>query len=84
MGEIFLVAEGLGFPESTRWHDGRVWLCNCSICCVLSSRPIGPKSSGGFPYLRTCLAAAVHAISPGLMASTPHAGTTPDHALRRY
>jgi sugar lactone lactonase YvrE len=19
---------GLGFPESTRWHDGRAWLCN--------------------------------------------------------
>src|ERR1700759_4134060 len=23
-----LLAEGLGFPESTRWHDGRIWLCN--------------------------------------------------------
>ena len=20
--------DGLGFPESTRWHEGRVWLCN--------------------------------------------------------
>ncbi|MGZ4172370.1 MAG: SMP-30/gluconolactonase/LRE family protein [Solirubrobacteraceae bacterium] len=23
-----VVLEGLGFPESTRWHDGRLWLCN--------------------------------------------------------
>jgi sugar lactone lactonase YvrE len=23
-----VIADGLGFPESTRWHDGRLWLCN--------------------------------------------------------
>ncbi|HJQ43848.1 MAG TPA: SMP-30/gluconolactonase/LRE family protein [Jatrophihabitantaceae bacterium] len=23
-----LLAEGLGIPESPRWHDGRLWLCN--------------------------------------------------------
>ena len=23
-----VMTEGLGFPESTRWHDGRLWLCN--------------------------------------------------------
>jgi sugar lactone lactonase YvrE len=28
MSETRLLLEGLGFPESTRWHDGRVWLCN--------------------------------------------------------
>jgi sugar lactone lactonase YvrE len=28
MGETRLVVEGLGFPESTRWHDGRIWICN--------------------------------------------------------
>src|SRR5947207_8864368 len=28
MTETQLVIDGLGFPESTRWHDGRVWLCN--------------------------------------------------------
>lgn len=28
MGGTRLVADGLGFPESTRWHEGRVWLCN--------------------------------------------------------
>lgn len=28
MDDAHLVIDGLGFPESTRWHDGRVWLCN--------------------------------------------------------
>ena len=28
MAEARLLLDGLGFPESTRWHDGRVWLCN--------------------------------------------------------
>lgn len=28
MGETRLLVEGLGFPESTRWREGRVWLCN--------------------------------------------------------
>src|SRR4051812_35220631 len=28
MGDVRVVLEGLGFPESTRWHDGRAWLCN--------------------------------------------------------
>jgi sugar lactone lactonase YvrE len=23
-----LLLDGLGFPESTRWHEGRAWLCN--------------------------------------------------------
>jgi sugar lactone lactonase YvrE len=28
MSEIRVLLDGLGFPESTRWHDGRAWLCN--------------------------------------------------------
>lgn len=28
MSQPRVLAEGFGFPESTRWHDGRVWLCN--------------------------------------------------------
>lgn len=28
MAEARVVLEGLGFPESTRWRDGRTWLCN--------------------------------------------------------
>lgn len=31
-----LVLDGLGFPESTRWHDGRVWLCNWGAGEVLA------------------------------------------------
>src|SRR5262249_3407141 len=43
MGEIFLVAEGLGFPESTRWHDGRVWLCNWGSGEVLAVTTSGER-----------------------------------------
>jgi sugar lactone lactonase YvrE len=31
-----VVLEGLGFPESTRWHDGRLWLCNWGAGEVLA------------------------------------------------
>jgi sugar lactone lactonase YvrE len=30
------VIDGLGFPESTRWHDGRIWLCNWGAGEVLA------------------------------------------------
>jgi sugar lactone lactonase YvrE len=30
------MVEDLGFPESTRWHDGRVWLCNWGTGEVLA------------------------------------------------
>jgi sugar lactone lactonase YvrE len=36
-----VVIEGLGFPESTRWHDGRVWLCNWGSGEVLAVTPDG-------------------------------------------
>ncbi len=36
MVETQLVAEGLGFPESTRWHDGRLWACNWGAGEVLA------------------------------------------------
>jgi sugar lactone lactonase YvrE len=36
MGAIRVVVDGLGFPESTRWHDGRVWLCNWGAGEVLA------------------------------------------------
>ena len=32
-----LVLDGLGFPESTRWHEGRVWLCNWGAGEVLAA-----------------------------------------------
>jgi sugar lactone lactonase YvrE len=28
MSELKLLLDGLGFPESGRWHDGRLWFCN--------------------------------------------------------
>ena len=36
MGEIRLVIDGLGIPESTRWRDGKVWLCNWGAGEVLA------------------------------------------------
>ena len=35
-GEPRVVLDGLGFPESTRWRDGRVWLCNWGAGEVLA------------------------------------------------
>ena len=36
MSAAKLLVDGLGFPESTRWHDGRVWLCNWGAGEVLA------------------------------------------------
>lgn len=33
---IDVVVEELGFPESTRWRNGRVWLCNWGAGEVLA------------------------------------------------
>lgn len=38
-----LVLDGLGFPESTRWHDGRVWLCNWGAGEVLAATTGGER-----------------------------------------
>ncbi len=43
MGETRLIVDGLGFPESTRWHDGRVWLCNWGSGEVLAVRTDGER-----------------------------------------
>jgi sugar lactone lactonase YvrE len=43
MGEARLVVEGLGFPESTRWRVGRVWLCNWGAGEVLAVTPDGER-----------------------------------------
>jgi sugar lactone lactonase YvrE len=43
MRETRLVADGLGFPESTRWHDGRVWLCNWGAGEVLTVTTDGAR-----------------------------------------
>lgn len=36
MSQTRIVLEGLGFPESTRWRDGRVWVCNWGAGEVLA------------------------------------------------
>jgi sugar lactone lactonase YvrE len=36
MSKTDLVIDGLGFPESTRWRDGRIWLCNWGAGEVLA------------------------------------------------
>jgi sugar lactone lactonase YvrE len=38
-----LVLDRLGFPESTRWHDGRVWLCNWGAGEVLAATSGGER-----------------------------------------
>jgi sugar lactone lactonase YvrE len=43
MGEIRVVLGGLGFPESTRWRDGRVWLCNWGSGEVWAVTPDGQR-----------------------------------------
>jgi sugar lactone lactonase YvrE len=44
MSEPEVVLEGLGFPESTRWHDGRVWLCNWGSGEVLAASADGERA----------------------------------------
>jgi sugar lactone lactonase YvrE len=38
-----MVTDGLGFPESTRWRDGRAWLCNWGAGEVLAVTPDGNR-----------------------------------------
>jgi len=38
-----LVLDDMGFPESTRWHDGRVWLCNWGAGEVLAATSAGER-----------------------------------------
>lgn len=43
MRDLSLLIDGLGIPESTRWHDGRVWLCNWGAGEVLAVTPAGNR-----------------------------------------
>ncbi len=38
-----VLVDGLGFPESTRWHDGRLWLCNWGAGEVLAVAADGER-----------------------------------------
>jgi sugar lactone lactonase YvrE len=40
---MHVVIDGLGIPESTRWRDGRVWLCNWGAGEVLAVAPGGER-----------------------------------------
>jgi sugar lactone lactonase YvrE len=43
VSETRVVVDGLGFPESTRWRDGRIWLCNWGAGEVLAVSPDGRR-----------------------------------------
>lgn len=43
MSQALLLTEGLGFPESTRWRDGRAWLCNWGAGEVLAVNQDGER-----------------------------------------
>jgi sugar lactone lactonase YvrE len=40
-----LLADGLGFPESTRWRDGRAWICNWGSGEVLAFGAEGTRET---------------------------------------
>jgi sugar lactone lactonase YvrE len=39
-----VLLDGLGLPESTRWHDGRAWVCNWGAGEVLAVAPEGGEA----------------------------------------
>jgi sugar lactone lactonase YvrE len=41
MSEPKVLLDGLGIPESPRWHDGRLWFCNWVDRQVVALRPDG-------------------------------------------
>jgi sugar lactone lactonase YvrE len=41
MTDTRVLIEGLGFPESTRWHDGRAWTCNWGAGEILAVSDAG-------------------------------------------
>jgi sugar lactone lactonase YvrE len=43
MSDGGLLIDGLGIPESTRWRDERVWLCNWGAGEVLAVTPSGQR-----------------------------------------
>lgn len=43
MSGMRVVADGLGFPESARWHEGRAWLCNWGAGEVLAVNDDGER-----------------------------------------
>lgn len=60
MSQTRVLLDGLGFPELTRWRDGRVWVCNWGAGEVLA------VTSGG---VRRRLRIAAQAIPFSLTGS---------------
>ena len=82
-----LVLNGLGFPESTRWHDGRVWVCNWGAGEVLAATSGGEREVTARLAPRTIpfsidwlsgRAAAHRRRAPGT-AAAPGAGWCPQY-----
>jgi hypothetical protein len=46
MSATHVVIEGLGFPESTRCHEDRVWLCNWGYQAIGASPAMFRRSAG--------------------------------------
>ncbi len=42
MKEPTLLVDGLGIPESPRWHDGRLWFCNWTTGQIVASNSLDP------------------------------------------
>jgi sugar lactone lactonase YvrE len=43
VSEAAVLVDGLGFPESTRWHQGRSWVCNWGAGEVLAVSTTGER-----------------------------------------
>jgi sugar lactone lactonase YvrE len=41
--QVRVMADGLGFPESTRWREGRAWLCNWGTGEILAVSDDGER-----------------------------------------
>jgi sugar lactone lactonase YvrE len=45
MSQTRRLLQGLGFPESTRWRDGRIWVCNWGAGEVLAVTSSGARET---------------------------------------
>src|SRR5690242_8320390 len=52
MSEAKVLLDGLGIPESPRWHDGRLWFCNWIDQQIVAVRPDGTPEITAAPAQR--------------------------------
>ena len=69
-----VVLDGLGFPESTRWHDGRVWLCNWGSGEVLAVTPDGKPEVAAAWRRGHCPSASTGSRTDACSSSTARGG----------